>query len=168
MHCVLFLLTAVSVRSLRRSRTWTSSAVKSISSLEGRRRSDASINKVAIVGSGAAGLVTAKVLLDADFQVILFEKNPHVGGVWKYQEESGVMYKSLRTNLPRELMSFWKDYPFEYNKSSICNADGDAVSSSSSYATHYEVQSYLEKFSEQFSLHSHIQFRSVNSMNTRC
>jgi len=86
---------------------------------------------VAVIGAGAAGLVVARELLREGHRVVVYEQDPGLGGVWRYdpeQEEDplgvseqrrvsgGVhssMYSSLRTNLPRELMSF-TDFPFSY------------------------------------------------------
>jgi hypothetical protein len=65
--------------------------------------------------------------------LLRIEKNAYVGGVWKHippeidnnndmgngnkdngKEKGGAMYGTLTTNLPKEIMAFWKDYPFRY------------------------------------------------------
>jgi len=38
--------------------------------------------RVAVIGAGVAGLVTAKELRQAGHSVDVFEKTPDVGGVW--------------------------------------------------------------------------------------
>jgi dimethylaniline monooxygenase (N-oxide forming) len=38
--------------------------------------------RVAVIGAGIAGLVTAKVLRDDAFDVVVFEQEPTIGGVW--------------------------------------------------------------------------------------
>mmetsp|Transcript_927 Transcript_927/g.925 ORF Transcript_927/g.925 Transcript_927/m.925 type:complete len:472 (-) Transcript_927:272-1687(-) len=37
---------------------------------------------VAIIGAGAAGIGTAKVLLRYNYNVVVYEKSPNVGGIW--------------------------------------------------------------------------------------
>ena len=41
----------------------------------------------AVVGAGAAGLVTVRELLREGHTVTAFEQNNNVGGIWDYQEE---------------------------------------------------------------------------------
>lgn len=38
--------------------------------------------KIAIIGAGVAGLVTAKTLIEYGHRVVIFEKESHLGGVW--------------------------------------------------------------------------------------
>ncbi|MED7789213.1 NAD(P)-binding domain-containing protein [Francisella sp. 19X1-34] len=64
------------------------------------------MKKVAIIGAGASGLISAKVFLDKGFDVTVFEKTNNVAGVWNYREQEGALYKNLRTNLPKEIMAF--------------------------------------------------------------
>lgn len=67
--------------------------------------------RVAVIGGGAAGLVVGRILRDADVQVQILEKSDSVGGVWKYRLKD-VIYQSLVTNLPKEIMSYL-DTPFD-------------------------------------------------------
>lgn len=41
----------------------------------------------AVIGAGAAGLVTARELLREGHQVTVFEQNETIGGIWNYQEQ---------------------------------------------------------------------------------
>lgn len=78
------------------------------------------MKKVAIIGAGASGLISAKVLLNEGFDVTVFEKTSNVAGVWNFSEQDGALYKSLRTNLPKEIMVFESEYiPYEADKSFI-------------------------------------------------
>ena len=74
------------------------------------------LNRVCVIGAGAAGLCAARHLLHhTSFQPVVFEQTDVVGGTWVYTDEVGTdqhgnpvhssMYKSLRTNLPRETMA---------------------------------------------------------------
>lgn len=45
--------------------------------------------KIAVVGAGPAGLSSAKHALDYNHDVIVFEQNSKVGGLWDYTDEIG-------------------------------------------------------------------------------
>ncbi|XP_039011985.1 putative flavin-containing monooxygenase FMO GS-OX-like 11 [Hibiscus syriacus] len=76
--------------------------------------------KVAVIGAGAAGLVTARELQREGHRVTVFEKVNKVGGIWLY-DPLGLdpnreivhisLYRSLRVSIPGQTMSFL-DYPF--------------------------------------------------------
>lgn len=114
---------------------------------------------VAVIGSGAAGLVTARILSLRGFKPCIFEKEPSstsihhqnrndaIGGVWSYESKSKVkpMYKGLRTNLPRELMAFREK-----------KWGGDGVSMS--FVTHSDVQQYLIDYAKDHNLEQYISF----------
>ncbi|XP_043725042.1 flavin-containing monooxygenase FMO GS-OX5-like isoform X2 [Telopea speciosissima] len=142
----------------------------------GGSSSSSSSTKVAVVGAGACGLVAARELRREGHQVVVFEKGDRLGGTWVYddsfetnplsptlfeqirrQGEEGVgvhvhssIYRSLRTNLPRQIMGFL-DYPF--------NKEGHA-GDSRTYPRHEEVRSYLEDFARDFRLVELIRFRN--------
>ncbi|WP_432773677.1 NAD(P)-binding domain-containing protein [Francisella salimarina] len=78
------------------------------------------MNRVAIIGAGASGLINAKVLKDGGFQVKVFEKTNNICGVWNYDESEGPLYETLKTNLPKEIMVFENEkIPYNSNKSFI-------------------------------------------------
>ncbi|KAH1080836.1 hypothetical protein J1N35_020597 [Gossypium stocksii] len=117
---------------------------------------------VAVIGAGAAGLVTARELQREGHRVTVFEKANKVGGTWLYDSrvESDLLgldpnreivhsslYKSLRTNLPRQVMSFL-DYPFVKRES------GDRRP----FPGHEEVLRFLQDFARDFGLMELIRF----------
>ncbi len=118
---------------------------------------------VAVIGAGAAGLVTAHELVSAGLDVTVFEQSHRVGGLWVYQEcvESdplgrrprervhGSLYASLRTNLPRDLMAF-EDYTFD----SVGGGHDDWPR----YPGHAPVLEYLERFSVDAGIRPRIRF----------
>ncbi len=105
---------------------------------------------VAVIGAGAAGLVTAAELRAAGHRVSVFERSSHVGGVWVYDEGPGrTMYASLRTNLPRDLMAF-RSYPFD----SRGGGDDDGLR----FPSHQHVLEYLQRFAQARQLGSLIEF----------
>jgi len=65
---------------------------------------------VAVIGAGAAGLVSAKTLLQYGIKPVVFEKSRLIGGAWN--PASGRMWDSLKPNLSKYTCSFsdfqWK------------------------------------------------------------
>ncbi|KAK8478467.1 hypothetical protein V6N13_146478 [Hibiscus sabdariffa] len=119
--------------------------------------------KVAVIGAGIAGLLTARELQREGHHVTVFEKASKVGGNWIYTPRvetdplgldpnreivHSSLYKSLRTNLPRQAMSFL-DYPF------LKKEDGD---DQRTFPGHEEVLRFIEGFARDFGLKELIQF----------
>lgn len=110
--------------------------------------------KVAVIGAGAAGLVTIKHAVEFGCEVIAFEQNDKIGGTWVYTDKVGKnefgidihssMYKDLTTNLPIELMCYPNE-PFPKNEASFVSSD--------------VVLSYYESFAAKYQLHVHIKFQ---------
>jgi cation diffusion facilitator CzcD-associated flavoprotein CzcO len=105
---------------------------------------------IAVIGAGAAGLVTARELQRAGFRVTIFEQTATVAGVWAYTPETEAdplgqrgerihssLYASLRTNLPRDLMAY-TDYPFD--------TAGGGHDDWPRFPGHACVREYLERF----------------------
>lgn len=106
--------------------------------------------KVAVIGAGAAGLVTARILKRNGIQPTVLEKDDDIGGVWSYEPNSKVrpMYRGLRTNLPREIMAY-REFPW--------GGDGTTMS----YVTHADVKDYLCRYAKSMEIENLIQYRSV-------
>ena len=115
--------------------------------------------KVAVIGAGAAGLATARILSRSSVTPVVFEQRPDVGGVWKYDNNNGPdddddndakkkdkpMYRGLRTNLPKEIMAF-REYPFP--------------SALPSFVTHRNVQEYLQSYRDHYELQKYISYNT--------
>lgn len=112
------------------------------------------VRRVAVIGGGAAGLVTARELLREGIEPVIFERAEQPGGTWVHdprapvdpmvadpRRAAGSLYDSLRTNLPRDLMAFG-DVPF------VDQGAGDARR----FPGHAEVRRYLEGFVRRFEL----------------
>ncbi|EED15675.1 FAD dependent oxidoreductase, putative [Talaromyces stipitatus ATCC 10500] len=56
------------------------------------------IDRVAVIGAGISGVVTAAHLLNAGLEVTVFERNKEVGGVWLFDDRQPVesIYPSIR------------------------------------------------------------------------
>ena len=116
---------------------------------------------VAVIGAGAAGLVTAHELLAAGHQIAVFEQSQTVGGLWNYdprveddplgQQPSerihSSLYASLRVNLPRDLMAF-EGYTFD--------SAGGGNDCWPRYPHHDRVLKYLQRFAADLGVSAHI------------
>lgn len=121
---------------------------------------------VAVIGAGAAGLVSIRELLKEGHQVVGFELGSQPGGTWVYDPNTdsdilgadsnrrkvhSSMYRDLRSNLPREIMGYL-DAPFTPAYM------GSASRDPRRYPGHAEVLSYLQCFADRHALHQHIQY----------
>ena len=68
------------------------------------------VKRVAVIGAGAAGLASARWLLDAKLEPVVFERTNAVGGLWR--PDTGLAYPSLRTNTSKQTTAF-SDLPFD-------------------------------------------------------
>ena len=119
--------------------------------------------KVAVIGAGPAGLVSARECVRKGCDVVVFEKGSSVGGVWVYSDETEAdpsgqtrvskvhssLYESLRTNIPRDLMAF-SDFTFD--------SKGGGDDRWPRFPHHSCVRYYLEKFAEHFDIEPLVRF----------
>lgn len=117
--------------------------------------------RVAVIGAGAAGLVTARELLREGLEPVVLERGDELGGQWRYQDRveddplglapsrrvHSSIYASLRTNLPTSVMAF-PGLPFP----------GDAPGDPPRFCGHREVQDYLLYAAEHWGLRPHLRF----------
>lgn len=96
---------------------------------------------IGIVGGGLAGLCTAKTLREFGYQVVLFEKESDIGGVWSASRR----YPGLTTQNPRETYAF-SDWPMP--------ADYPE------WPTGAQVQAYLESYVDHFGFRDSIRVNS--------
>ncbi len=100
----------------------------------------------AIIGAGAGGLCAAKYLTQKGIEVTIFEVGSHLGGLWVYNNDSGMSpaYKSLHINSEARVSAF-VDFPFP----------DDAPL----YPDHAEMSRYLERYAMHFDLARRVRFR---------
>ncbi len=68
-----------------------------------------------MIGAGPCGLTTIKQLLDEGHEVVCYDKNPDVGGIWLREGDDGDKMKAfdnLRLTISMKLMAY-SDYPFK-------------------------------------------------------
>lgn len=98
-----------------------------------------SVKSIAIIGSGAAGLTTAKTLLARGYACTLFERGQTLGGVW------AAGYSNFGLQVQRELYEF-PDFPH--------------LPDTPDFTPGEQVQQYLERYARRFEVWPNIQFRS--------
>ncbi|KAJ3032242.1 Dimethylaniline monooxygenase [N-oxide-forming] 4, partial [Rhizophlyctis rosea] len=104
--------------------------------------------EIAVIGAGAAGLVAAKELLAAGFNVTVFEKGSDVGGIWAYSEDvntPSVMRQTVM-NLSSAQMVF-SDFPFPEDYPP--------------YLPHQLYHRYLQSYAKHFDVLRHIHFHTT-------
>jgi cation diffusion facilitator CzcD-associated flavoprotein CzcO len=101
----------------------------------------------AVIGAGAGGLSAAKNLLARGVEVTIFEVGTRIGGLWVYQNDSGLSpaYRSLHINSEARVSSYI-DFPFEPGTPLYPNAA--------------RMERYFRDYAEHFRLTSRIRFRS--------
>lgn len=98
----------------------------------------ASLATVAVVGCGAGGLVAIKNLLEEGFDVVGFDQNDYVGGLWHYTSDAKVScMETTIVNVSRERACF-TDFPFPEGTSSFPPAA--------------QVDKYLNHYCDNFDL----------------
>ncbi|HEX6062252.1 MAG TPA: NAD(P)-binding domain-containing protein [Candidatus Limnocylindria bacterium] len=99
------------------------------------------INRVAVIGAGAAGLASARWLMDAGLEPMVFERTAAVGGLWR--PDTGLAYRSLRTNTSKQKTAF-SDLAF------------DAALPDHPYRD--QVLAYLERYADVTGVRARIRF----------
>jgi dimethylaniline monooxygenase (N-oxide forming) len=100
--------------------------------------------RVAVIGAGAAGLASARWLVDAGLEPVVFERTAAVGGLWR--PDTGLAYPSLRTNTSKQKTAF-SDLPFE-----------DALPD---HPFRDDVLAYLERYADVTGVRSRIRFEQA-------
>lgn len=101
--------------------------------------------KVCVVGAGPCGLTTVKQLLDEGHDVVCFDKNPDVGGIWLRHEGDGdrmKAYDDLYLTVSMKLMAY-SDFPFEADRKFYSRA---------------QYFDYLKAYADRFELNERIRF----------
>lgn len=100
------------------------------------------MKRVAIIGAGPAGLVSAKECLDQGLDVTIFEKTDRLGGLWN----AGVgVWSGMRTNLSKDSCAF-PDFPW---------SDDTPL-----FPTQAHVLDYLQSYANHFGLLDKIKFNT--------
>lgn len=105
--------------------------------------------RVCVVGAGVAGLTATKHALEEGFDVVCFEKDSDVGGLWNYhdnvQDGSPSLYNSCSINTSKEMTCF-SDFPIPKEFPNFMD--------------HKHFKKYLSMYCENFNLRKNIRFQT--------
>ena len=103
--------------------------------------------RIAVIGAGAAGLCVSKYLLEAGFDVTVFEIGTQIGGLWCFRNdnERSSCYRTLHINTSRGVTHF-HDFDFD-----------ETVQP---FPDHYDMHRYLVTYADHFGVTPRIRFRS--------
>ena len=101
--------------------------------------------RFAVIGAGACGMATAKYMTEAGFDVTVFEKGTKIGGLWCYQNDSGMSaaYATLHINTAKNVTCF-SDFKF----------DGDVQA----FPDHQDMYKFLNAYADHFDIQRRIRF----------
>ena len=103
--------------------------------------------RVAVIGAGASGLCSAKYLLQAGFDVTVFEIGSQIGGMWCFNNDSGrsSAYRTLHINTSRGVTRF---------------SDLDFDADTQPFPDHYDMHRYLVRYADHFGVTPRIRFNT--------
>jgi dimethylaniline monooxygenase (N-oxide forming) len=102
-----------------------------------RDRMPAPHKRVAVIGAGASGLCVSKYLIEAGFDVTVFEIGTQIGGLWCFRNDNdrSSCYRTLHINTSRGVTHF-HDYDFD--------------SSVQPFPDHRDMHKYLVAYADHF------------------
>jgi len=105
--------------------------------------------RVAVIGAGVAGIVSAKECLQEGMDVVVFEKSAQWGGVWNSSDDRSKRTTGRTMSSSSRHNSFFGDFPME------------GESSNDMYPTHYseaEYRQYLDDYVDHFDVADKVEF----------
>lgn len=101
--------------------------------------------RIAVIGAGPAGLVTAKTLIAAGAEVVVYEKGSAVGGTWLGADHNdrNFIYQNLHINTSKRLTAF-EGLPFPPDTQVVPD--------------HRDMARYMQAYAERFNLIGKIKF----------
>ena len=112
--------------------------------------------RIAVIGAGPNGLAALKVFRDYGHQMVLFEKESSIGGLWNYQDE-GKLYASLPDRNQR-INACYYSLVMNTSKRMSQFSDFPAADSLSAFMSHSEFLHYMQDYARNFHLEDHIRF----------
>ena len=101
--------------------------------------------RVAVIGAGPGGLVSAKHAIEAGFDVSVFEASDDLGGQWNTAAAHSGIWPGMRTNTSRAMTAF-SDYP--------------APPSHDLHPLAEQIHDYLRSYSDSFGVTDRIRFNT--------
>jgi len=115
--------------------------------------------RVAVIGGGVAGIVSAKECLQEDLDVVVFEKSSQLGGVWNANDSKSKRTTGRTMSSSSRHNSFFGDFPMEEG------------SPDDFYPTHYseeEYRQYLAAYATNFGVDKTVEYNThINGTDLR-
>ncbi len=108
-------------------------------------RAERKARRVAIVGGGPSGIVTARYLISQGLEPTLFEQSEDIGGQWNWRSPHSGVWPAMRTNTSRVMTQF----------SDLRHEPGTAV-----YPTNQEIHAYLHRYARAFGVMEHVRLNT--------
>ena len=116
--------------------------------------------KIAVIGGGPAGVVTAKVLTQHGNNVIGFEKSPTLGGLWQYQDEPQKKYATLATKM-QPLNACYESLLLNTSKQLSAFSDYPPSDSMPTFMKHDQYLKYLQDYANFFNIENKFKLNST-------
>lgn len=103
---------------------------------------------VCIIGAGISGLTAAKALKAAGVSFEGFERGSDIGGMWRYENDSGTSsaYRSLHIDSSRQSLAY-PDFPLAPDLPD--------------YPSHWQMLRHFEAYADRFGLRDGFRFRTA-------
>ena len=103
--------------------------------------------RVCIIGAGSSGVAAGKALAEHGVSFEIFEKGSGLGGMWRYENDSGQSsaYRSLHIDTSKKSLGY-SDFP--------------VPAGMPDYLSHAQMLAYLEAYAEHFDVRQHVHFRT--------
>ncbi|KPI44468.1 Dimethylaniline monooxygenase [N-oxide-forming] 3 [Cyphellophora attinorum] len=97
--------------------------------------------RVAVIGLGLHGVVALKNLREEGFDAVGFDKNPYIGGLWRYTTDETTLSvtQHTKTNNSQQRLAF-SDFPARYT---------------TNYPDAREIADYIDEYAKHFNLVPH-------------
>lgn len=113
---------------------------------------DTGAGTVCVIGAGVSGLTALKALAEAGVAAEGIERGSDIGGMWRYQNDSGTSsaYRSLHIDSSRQSLA-WPDFPL--------------ADDLPDYPSHAQMLAHFERYADRFALRDKIRFgRTVSAV----
>jgi dimethylaniline monooxygenase (N-oxide forming) len=122
--------------------------------VNGNPSSDQALPRVCLIGAGSSGITAAKALHERGIPFDCFEKSDTVGGLWVYNNKSGVAsaYRNLCINTSKPRMQY-SDFPIPESYPDFCH--------------HSHLAQYFADYVDHFGFRDKITFETNVEQATR-
>ncbi|MHA7833959.1 MAG: flavin-containing monooxygenase [Algiphilus sp.] len=97
---------------------------------------------VCVVGAGPCGLATCKVLVQAGYDVEVFDASPAIGGLWSLDTPQSAVHPSLRANTSKQAMAY-SDFPMPTSMDEFPDR-AQVLEYLNAYVDHFHLRQFIK------------------------